>query len=59
MKCWECKKKTGKAIRVNYIDGENEKTRDVCLGCEKQLTFDPSHFVEVERINRGQLTRFR
>ncbi len=55
MKCWECKKKTGKARKVNYTDGVKERTRDVCQRCESILLYNPCHFVEVDRISQRQL----
>jgi len=55
MKCWECKEQVSKAMRVCYLDGDKEKTRDVCLACEKQLIYDPCHFVRVKTIRARQL----
>jgi len=57
MRCWECKKEIQRSIRVCYLDDEREKTRDICPECEKLLTYNSCHFVEVERITRGQLSR--
>lgn len=55
MKCWECKQQISKARRVCYLDNQTEKTRDVCLACEKQLSYDPCHFVRVKSIRTTQL----
>lgn len=56
MKCWECKKTITRATRVPYLTksktGEtvDSKFRDVCAECYAKLTFNPCHFVEVEKI---------
>jgi len=55
MKCWECKQQIKQARRVCYLTDDQEKTRNVCLDCEKKLTYDSCHFVQVESIRKGQL----
>jgi uncharacterized CHY-type Zn-finger protein len=55
MKCWECKKEISKANLLHYYDGYQEKSRDVCDECEKELVFNPCHYVEVNRITQRQL----
>ena len=59
MKCWECKKDIREAIQVSYLDEHKEKTRDVCLECQKQLSYDPCHFVRVKSIRARQLRGLR
>ena len=59
MKCWECKKPVMIARNVNYFSPSQEKeaSRSVCFDCLPLLTFDPCHYVQVEKITQRSLKR--
>lgn len=54
VKCWECKKQITTAHRVFYYSPTQEKdaVRDVCPECYGKLTFDPCHYVRVDKITQ-------
>ena len=55
MKCWECKQKINRAIRVFYYDGKMAKARDICPKCEPKLKRDGCNYARVGRITQRQL----
>jgi len=59
MKCWECKEEIYQATTVFYLSPTQEKPREVCHACKALLTFNPCHFVEVDKITSRQLKNSR